>query len=161
MRCPAGGYPLPHVTWWRNRTKLSVIGERFEMTRDYSLMFRSVQLTDLGPYSCMVNNKVGHRPVTMEVTLKAVGPVRATTNEQAPFLQYIIDPATVPITERPSWPYRPSRPVQPPAPQPIPTRPRPQTSKYLVYGMYLLYLYRYYCLKLIGLWKIFVRISFI
>lgn len=100
------------------------------MTRDYSLMFRSIQLTDLGPYSCMVNNKHGHRPVTMEVTLKAIGPARATTNEHAPFLQYIIDPATLHITERPSWPYRPTRPALPPIPHPIPTRPRPQTGKY-------------------------------
>lgn len=115
MRCPAGGYPAPHVSWWRERKRLGLISDRFELIRDYSLMFRSIQLTDLGPYTCEVWNGLG-RPTSMKVVLKAVGPARAVTNAEAPYLQYIIDPARAPVTRRPSYPYRPQRPPQPPQP---------------------------------------------
>ncbi|XP_003736478.2 papilin isoform X2 [Drosophila pseudoobscura] len=116
IRCPAGGYPQPHVSWWRNN---NLFGNRergrAEMARDFSLLFRSIQLSDLGLYTCEVYNKRG-RPVSLRVTLKAVGPARALTNEDAQYLQYVIDPATAPVTQRPSYPYRPSRPVYVPPP---------------------------------------------
>uniref|UniRef100_A0A0K8V734 Papilin n=2 Tax=Bactrocera latifrons TaxID=174628 RepID=A0A0K8V734_BACLA len=115
VRCPAGGYPAPHVSWWRDRKRLGLISDRFELTRDYSLMFRSIQLTDLGPYTCEVWNGLG-RPTSMKVILKAVGPARAVTNAESPYLQYIIDPARAPVTRRPTYPYRPQRPPQPPPP---------------------------------------------
>ncbi|XP_054726012.1 papilin isoform X2 [Anastrepha obliqua] len=125
VRCPAGGHPAPHVSWWRNRKRLGLISDRFELTRDYSLMFRSIQLTDLGPYTCEVWNGLG-RPTSMKVVLKAVGPARAVTNDEAPYLQYIIDPARAPVTQRPSYPYRPQRPQPPPPPVYVEPPRRPQ-----------------------------------
>ncbi|XP_004530678.1 papilin isoform X3 [Ceratitis capitata] len=115
IRCPAGGHPAPHVSWWRQRKRLGLVSDRFELTRDYSLMFRSIKLTDLGPYTCEVWNGLG-RPTSIKVVLKAVGPARASNNAEAPYLQYIIDPARARATVAPQAPYRPQRPAQPPPP---------------------------------------------
>ncbi|XP_070137591.1 papilin isoform X5 [Drosophila bipectinata] len=116
IRCPSGGYPRPHVSWWRNNKLFGLNGKRAEMDReDYSLVFNSIQLSDLGPYTCEVY--ITGRPVTLRVTLKAVGPARALTNEDAEYLQYVLAPATRPVTQRPSYPYFPTRPPYVPSPQ--------------------------------------------
>lgn len=116
IRCPAGGYPQPHVSWWRNNQifGFNANRDRAEMARDYSLVFNTIQLSDLGLYTCEVYNK--RRPVSLRVTLKAVGPARALTHEDAQYLQYVLDPATAPVTQRPSYPYRPTRPAYVPPP---------------------------------------------
>ncbi|XP_020811194.1 papilin isoform X1 [Drosophila serrata] len=115
IRCSAGGHPQPHVSWWRNNQILGFnANDRAEMARDYSLVFNTIQLSDLGLYTCEVYNK--RRPVSLRVTLKAVGPARAVTHEDAQYLQYVVDPATAPITQRPSYPYRPTRPAYVPPP---------------------------------------------
>lgn len=116
VRCPAGGYPAPMVYWWRNRERLPLVHRRYEFMRDYSIRFHSIQLTDLGPYTCHVWNRVSTRPASIKIILKAIGPVRAVTNEEASYLQYIVDPAQAPRTERPPYPYRPTRPPAVPAP---------------------------------------------
>lgn len=116
VRCPAGGHPAPMVYWWRNRERLPLVHQRYEFTRDYSLRFHSVQLSDLGPYTCHVWNRVSTRPASIKITLKAFGPARAISNDEAQYLQYIIDPAQAPTTQRPSYPYRPARPVAVPPP---------------------------------------------
>lgn len=114
IRCPAGGSPVPHVSWWRNGRIYGINSaqSRGEMTRDYSLFFRSIQLSDLGLYNCDAYN--GGRPVSLHVTLKAVGPVRPINPDDNQYMQYIIDPATAPVTRRPA--VRPSRPVYVPPP---------------------------------------------
>lgn len=85
IRCPSGGYPRPHVSWWRNNKLFGLNGKRAEMDRDdFSLVFNAIQLSDLGQYTCEVYFK--GRPVTLRVTLKAVGPARALTNEDAEYL---------------------------------------------------------------------------
>ncbi|XP_068155724.1 papilin isoform X2 [Drosophila tropicalis] len=115
VRCPAGGYPAPHVSWWRNNQLFGRrASERAEMTRDYSLFFRSIQLSDLGVYTCDAYNN--QRPASLIVTLKAVGPARSLNPADDQYLQYVIDPATAPVTQRPSYPYRPSRPAYIPPP---------------------------------------------
>uniref|UniRef100_A0A1B0C4R9 Papilin n=1 Tax=Glossina palpalis gambiensis TaxID=67801 RepID=A0A1B0C4R9_9MUSC len=116
VRCPAGGHPAPMVYWWRNRERLPLVHQRYEFTRDYSLRFHSVQLSDLGPYTCHVWNRVSTRPASIKITLKAFGPARAISNDEAQYLQYIVDPAQAPTTQRPSYPYRPARPVAVPPP---------------------------------------------
>lgn len=116
VRCPAGGYPSPMVYWWRNRERLPLVSPRYEFMRDYSLHFYSIQLYDLGPYTCHVWNRVSTRPATIKITLKAIGPARAANNNEAKYLQYIIDPAQAPITQPPSYPYRPTRPPAIPPP---------------------------------------------
>ncbi|XP_065722469.2 papilin isoform X5 [Drosophila suzukii] len=112
IRCPAGGFPEPHVSWWRNGHMFGLKNNL--MARDYSLVFNSIQLTDLGLYTCEVYNQ--RRPVSLRVTLKAVGPVRARNHEEAEYLQYVLDPATRPVTQRPVSPYRPTRPAYVPEP---------------------------------------------
>ncbi|XP_030369297.1 papilin isoform X5 [Scaptodrosophila lebanonensis] len=123
VRCPAGGNPAPDVSWWRYNKRFRLIGERHEMTREYSLFFKSIQLSDLGPYTCDAYNKRG-RPVSLVVTLKAVGPARAVTNADAQYLKYVLDPATAPATRRPNYPYRPSRPIYVPPPSPVEIAPQ-------------------------------------
>ncbi|KAH8381906.1 hypothetical protein KR009_000904, partial [Drosophila setifemur] len=115
IRCPAGGYPQPQVSWWRHNNRFGISGNRAAMARDYSLVFNSVQLSDLGLYICEVYNK--GRPVSLRVTLKTVGPARALTNEDAQYLQYVLDPITAPVTQRPSYPYYPTRPPYVPSPR--------------------------------------------
>lgn len=140
VRCPAGGHPAPMVHWWRNRSRLPLVSQRFELARDYSLTFRSVQLSDLGPYTCEAWNRLSRRPASIKVTLVAVGPARAVTNDDAQYLQYIIEPPKAPVTQRPSFPYRPTRP--PPVPQPyVPT------SKYTENAAFKLFKSMYLCLR--------------
>ncbi|XP_023166272.2 papilin isoform X2 [Drosophila hydei] len=114
VRCPAGGYPAPHVSWWRNNQHFGMGPEtsRAVMNRDYSLYFRSVQLSDLGLYTCDAYNT--GRPVSLHITLKAIGPAQGVGDEK--YLEYIINPPTAPVTQRPTYPYRPSRPVYVPPP---------------------------------------------
>ncbi|XP_017083163.2 papilin isoform X3 [Drosophila eugracilis] len=112
IRCPAGGHPKPHVSWWRNGKMFGLNNNL--MARDYSLVFNSIQLTDLGLYTCEVFNY--RRPVSLRVTLKAVGPVRALSLEEEPYLQYVLNPATPPVTQRPRYPFRPTRPAYVPEP---------------------------------------------
>ncbi|XP_032578299.1 papilin isoform X5 [Drosophila sechellia] len=112
IRCPAGGFPEPHVSWWRNGQMFGLKNNL--MTRDYSLVFNSIQLSDLGLYTCEVYNQ--RRPVSLRVTLKAVGPVRPLSPEEEQYMQYVLNPATRPVTQRPSYPYRPTRPAYVPEP---------------------------------------------
>lgn len=112
IRCPAGGFPEPHVSWWRNGQMFGLKNNL--MARDYSLVFNSIQLSDLGLYTCEVYNQ--RRPVSLRVTLKAVGPVRPLSPEEEQYMQYVLNPATRPVTQRPSYPYRPTRPAYVPEP---------------------------------------------
>lgn len=116
VRCPAGGHPEPMVHWWRNRSRLPLLSSRFELARDYSLTFRSVQLTDLGPYTCEAWNRLSVRPSSIKVTLVAVGPVRAANNDESEYLKYIIEPPKAPVSQVPTYPYRPTRPPAVPPP---------------------------------------------
>lgn len=123
VRCPAGGHPSPHVSWWRKKKHLGLIGDGFELMRDYALMFRTIRLSDLGPYTCEAYNGRG-RSISMKVTLKAYGPARAVNPNDEPYMQYVIDPAVPPTVVRPSYPYRPTRPPLPPPPVIVITQPR-------------------------------------
>ncbi|XP_055847561.1 papilin isoform X3 [Episyrphus balteatus] len=111
IRCPAGGYPKPHVNWWRGKTRMPLTTLRYDTKRDYSLVFRSIEISDLGPYECSA--WTGHgKPASMIVVLKAVGPVHDISPNE-PFLKYIIDPATMPSTSMPSYSFNRSRPNRP------------------------------------------------
>ncbi|XP_043651988.1 papilin isoform X5 [Drosophila teissieri] len=112
IRCPAGGFPVPHVSWWRNGHLFGL--DNGLMQRDFSLVFNSIQLSDLGLYTCEVYNQ--RRPVSLRVTLKAVGPVRPLNAAEEQYMQYVLSPATRPVTQRPSYPYRPTRPAYVPEP---------------------------------------------
>lgn len=119
LRCLAGGHPKPFVTWWRGDKILPLKDDRVEITRDYSLILNRVDLNDLGPYVCQAYNSIG-RPVSIQVTLKARGPVHARTEEDRKYLQYIEDlPPPPPTTPRPQISY----PSQTPRTRPPPYYP--------------------------------------
>lgn len=63
---------------------------RFEVKRDYSLAFESITLSDLGPYICQAYSGYG-KPVSMYITLNAVGPAYPTTPDQTEYLRYVIE----------------------------------------------------------------------
>lgn len=124
LRCLAGGHPKPFVTWWRGDKILPLKDDRVEITRDYSLILNRVEINDLGRYVCQAYNSIG-RPVSIEVTLKAHGPVHARNEDDRKYLQYVDSdyfepPQTTPrsqITYPPSPPprTRPPPPYYPPA----------------------------------------------
>lgn len=107
IRCLAGGYPKPGITWWRGTNLLPLKSTRFEVNRDNSIDFNSVALSDLGPYICQAYSGQG-KPVSMYVTLLAVGQANAETPEDEQYLQYIIPS---PPQQQPNI-YRPTPPVE-------------------------------------------------
>lgn len=107
IRCLAGGYPKPSVTWWRGLDILPLKSTRFEVNRDYSLVFNSVSLSDLGPYVCQAYSGEG-KPVSLYVTLMAFGPARAETPEDEQYLKYIVQAPPLQPTQHI---YRPTPPV--------------------------------------------------
>lgn len=85
-------------SWWRGTDILPLKSTRFEVNRDYSLVFNAIELSDLGPYICQAYSGLG-KPVSMYVTLKAIGPVYANTPEDEPYIKYIIDAPPLQPTE--------------------------------------------------------------
>lgn len=100
LRCLAGGYPKPFVTWWRGKDRLPLqdsISNRFEVTRDHSFVYHRVELHDLGVYTCHAYNAIG-KPVSIDITLLAHGPVNARNEADKAFLPYIVDSSESPAT---------------------------------------------------------------
>lgn len=103
LRCLAGGFPKPIVSWWKGTEILPLRTSRFEVTREYSLVFNSIELTDLGPYICQAYSGEG-RPVSSHITVKAIGPVYPNSTEEERYMQYVIEPSSVPIIPTPYYP---------------------------------------------------------
>lgn len=125
LRCAAGGYPKPFVTWWRGDKMLPLKDDRYEVTRDYSLMFSRVELYDLGPYTCQAYNAID-RPVSITITLKARGSAQPRTDEDRRYIQYIVTepaPPTRPVYTIPPPTQTPTQPPRRPQ-KPIPSRPQ-------------------------------------
>ncbi|XP_059610562.1 papilin isoform X1 [Phlebotomus argentipes] len=109
LRCLAGGYPKPYVSWWRDTELLPLNSTRFELRRDYALFFTKVELQDLGKYTCQAYTGRG-RPVSVSITLQAIGPVHVSNREDEKYLKFIVDPPmqTTTMRVRPEYPYRPT-----------------------------------------------------
>lgn len=117
LRCLAGGYPAPHVGWWRDKEYLALETSNYRINADHSLEFFNIQLIDLGTYTCQAFS-VG-RPASIQITLNAIGPVTPNSPEEEPYLRYVIEPSQLPTTlpHRPIYrpiPPTPSRVLQPP-----------------------------------------------
>lgn len=115
IRCLAVG-PQVHVTWWRGNAIMPYSGDRSEVRKDYSLHFKNIELSDLGPYLCHAYTGKG-KPYTVTVTLKAVGPVHIKNKDDERYLKYLLPPAETPRQpgRRPA-----GRPSQPPRQPQIP-----------------------------------------
>ncbi|XP_068083649.1 papilin [Anabrus simplex] len=136
LHCYAMGWPSPLVTWWRGDRMLPLSSEMFEQRRDFSLIIRTVNLRNLGPYTCQAYNGLG-KAASWTVTIKAIGPVYTTNPQDTNYTKYLVPPPERP--QAPSYPYRPTAgpPRRPPvvilpAPTPsqtYPARPEPDTPR--------------------------------
>lgn len=111
LRCLAGGYPKPSVTWWRGTDMLPYESEQYQIGNDYSLTISRVRLSDLGEYTCQAYT-ISAKPSVSTIVLKAYGPVHTAHPSEQGYLRYIITAPEVPTTPRPDprYPYRPVRP---------------------------------------------------
>lgn len=108
LHCYAMGWPRPFVTWWRGDRMLPLFSENYEQDTDYTLLIRSVTLTNLGVYTCQAFNGIG-RPASWSATLQAIGPVYNVKPEHEEYIKYLVQPPKRPTTEKPQYPYRPTR----------------------------------------------------
>ncbi|XP_049281703.1 papilin isoform X4 [Anopheles funestus] len=117
LRCAAGGYPKPIVSWWRETYMMPLK----MVNRDYSLHIASVRLTDLGPYVCQAYSGAG-KGISRTVTLMGYGPASPDSPVDEKYMKYLV-PRPRPVPSLPGDRY-PSRP-RPPVAQPPPVVVRP------------------------------------
>lgn len=108
LHCYAMGWPRPIVTWWRGDQMLPLFSENYEQDTDYTLLIHSVTLTSLGIYTCQAFNGIG-TPASWSATLQAIGPVYNVKPENEEYTKYLVQPPKKPTTEKPQYPYRPTR----------------------------------------------------
>ncbi|XP_036145237.1 papilin isoform X3 [Monomorium pharaonis] len=108
LHCYAMGWPRPFVTWWRGDQMLPLFSDNYEQDTDYTLLIRSVTLTSLGIYTCQAFNGIG-TPASWSATLQAIGPVYNVKPEHEEYTKYLVQPPKRPTTEKPQYPYRPTR----------------------------------------------------
>lgn len=83
---------------WKDAQLLPLKSTRFEVNREYSLVFNNIELSDLGQYICQAYSGQG-RPVSMYVTLMAFGPVQSQLPDDEPYLQYVVPARPLPPTQ--------------------------------------------------------------
>ncbi|XP_015589222.1 papilin isoform X3 [Cephus cinctus] len=108
LHCYAMGWPRPQVTWWHGDNMLPLTSESYEQDSDYTLLIRSVTLSNLGIYTCQAYNAV-ERPTSWSITVQAIGPVHNIKYDQQQYTKYLVQPPTRPNISKPQYPYRPSR----------------------------------------------------
>uniref|UniRef100_A0A1S4GDA2 Papilin n=1 Tax=Anopheles gambiae TaxID=7165 RepID=A0A1S4GDA2_ANOGA len=118
LRCPAGGYPKPIVTWWRDTFMMPLK----MVNRDYSLSLPRVRLEDLGPYVCQAYSGAG-KGISRTVTVYGYNLPAQINPQDERYMKYVV---AAPAPARPAPPVDryPSRP-RPPVAQPPPVVVRP------------------------------------
>ncbi|XP_050294454.1 papilin isoform X2 [Anthonomus grandis grandis] len=125
LQCYALGWPLPAVTWWKNEELIPLKNREFEVTKDYALLIHSIQLHNLGVYTCQAYNGIG-QAASWSVTVKAKGPYFSNNPADVKYMQYVVNPPGPPTVLPPPLPTVPpttqnwERPTafQRPTPQP-------------------------------------------
>lgn len=112
LRCLAYGWPAPRVQWWHGEIMLPIDSQQYEMRRDYSLLIRSLQISNLGEYICQAYNGYG-APGSWSVIVQAVRPVNVPEADEALYGKYLLAsrPGPVVVTPRP---YRPPPKIEEP-----------------------------------------------
>ncbi|KAK4885313.1 hypothetical protein RN001_001584 [Aquatica leii] len=90
LHCYATGFPFPQVTWFKDDRLVPLHSHQFEIHKDYSLLIHSVQLSNLGIYTCQAYNGIG-KAASWSVTVQALGPVYSTRPEDVKYMQYVIN----------------------------------------------------------------------
>lgn len=108
LHCYAMGWPRPFVTWWHGDRMLPLSSEYYEQDSEYTLLIRSVTISNLGIYTCQAYNGI-ERPASWSMTLQAIGPIHNVKPEHQEYLKYLVQPPRRPVTEKPQYPYRPAR----------------------------------------------------
>ncbi|XP_050510138.1 papilin isoform X5 [Diabrotica virgifera virgifera] len=120
LNCFVLGYPFPAVTWWKDDSMIPFKNSEFEIRKDYSLLIHSVDLHNLGIYTCQAYNGFG-KAASWSVTVKTRGPVRFHRPEDQIYSKWIVndnEPTTTaapvrtppPDWEIPNTPYNPDIP---------------------------------------------------
>lgn len=116
LTCFALGYPIPVITWWKENDMIPLKTAQFEVRKDFSLLIHSVQLSNLGIYTCQAYNGIG-KAASYSVTVQAKGPYRGKVDpENQKYMKYIINPSNGPIS------------LVSPTPVPVPPTVAPFTS---------------------------------
>jgi papilin len=128
LRCLAGGQPKPTITWFHGTSLLSLKSDRSEVTRDFSLVFKRVTLSDLGQYTCHAYSGIG-KPTSITITVKAMGPVTVQSPDDEQYLKYVIGEPQPPTQAAPRYPQPPSRVPPRVIPPPVVVVPQQRQSK--------------------------------
>lgn len=90
LNCYVLGYPYPAVTWFKDKKLIPLRTSDYEVRKDYSLHINSVQLSNLGIYTCQAYNGYG-KAASWSVTVQALGPIHSTNPEDDQYLPYLIN----------------------------------------------------------------------
>ncbi|GFT96761.1 fibroblast growth factor receptor 4 [Nephila pilipes] len=82
LKCPADGYPVPEITWYKNH-KLLKKDDRIRFQR-WSLKLEHVTVSDDGVYTCVVSNSEGRIDFNFTVEVVERVPHRPIMNEHYP-----------------------------------------------------------------------------
>lgn len=116
LRCLAYAWPKPMVQWWHGESPVPLSTRHYEFSREYSLLIRSLQLSQLGEYTCQAYNGIG-KATSWTVTLKAIKPVNIQEDQLRLYAKYLLTSSNEPVVITP----RPQRPViEEPSPEIIP-----------------------------------------